>query len=539
MHSEKICLASKTIEISEHDNYMELTNRLCYYDDKNLNNVMLPYKGVEEDAKRMAATLINMPLQAKYKKVKGLDDLGGHELSISKDGSVNWGTASIGTHTAAWISDPEDVITVSGEHKKLPCLYATARVWKRNANVISAIKRLYYSDNGLNSSWEISTNEYEYYHGVKKLTNYEFLGNTCLGSQITPAYSGVSKTIAMSSEILDSELMIAEALTLDLGQDSDAFDIDKNEYKEDDILDKDNIIMSSETIQNVEKSEKISETEITNGKVTVSVEEIDNSENNISVVQEEYSESKIEQINENSTETDVSALTERDLRRRIDAACNKKIGENSWCYITFWFPEDKVVWCEYSHRKSQLDFMKFTYEVEGDDVVVSDGEKVTLDVKPTEVNSTIAALHKEIETVKAELDIKNDAITKASETIQDLNVQISELTPFKEQVEIAEQKRIEAEIDEDKERLKSKMLKGNLFTEAEIQEPNIAELIEARNESVINSLIADKFVASFDIQKNEETTVAEVTLEETVATASLESDEDDTDVRSFMGKILF
>ena len=47
MKSEKICLASKTIDISEHENYIELTNRLCYYDDKNLNNVMLPYEGVE------------------------------------------------------------------------------------------------------------------------------------------------------------------------------------------------------------------------------------------------------------------------------------------------------------------------------------------------------------------------------------------------------------------------------------------------------------------------------------------------------------
>ena len=88
MNSERICLASKTIDISEHENYIELTNRLCYYDDKNLNNVMLPYKGVEEDAKRIASTLINMPLQAKYKKVRGLDDLGRHELSIDKDGSV-------------------------------------------------------------------------------------------------------------------------------------------------------------------------------------------------------------------------------------------------------------------------------------------------------------------------------------------------------------------------------------------------------------------------------------------------------------------
>ena len=173
MNSEKICLASKTIDISEHENYIELTNKLCYYDDKNLNNVMLPYKGVEEDAKRMASTLINMPLQAKYKKVRGLDDLGGHELSVDKDGSVVWGTASIGTHTNAWIGEPEEVITVSGEKKILPCLYATARVWKRNSNIISAIKRLFSSAGGLNSSWEISTNSYEYSNGVKKLIDYE------------------------------------------------------------------------------------------------------------------------------------------------------------------------------------------------------------------------------------------------------------------------------------------------------------------------------------------------------------------------------
>ena len=162
MKSEKICLASKTIDISEHENYIELTNRLCYYDDKNLNNVMLPYKGVEEDAKRMASTLINMPLQAKYKKVMGLDDLGGHELSIDENGNAVWGTVSIGTHTNAWISEPEDVITVNGEHKKLPCLYATARVWKRNANIVSAIKRLFASAGGLNSSWEIASNAYEF-----------------------------------------------------------------------------------------------------------------------------------------------------------------------------------------------------------------------------------------------------------------------------------------------------------------------------------------------------------------------------------------
>ena len=111
--------------------------------------------------------------------------------------------------------------------------------------------------------------------------------------------------------------------------------------------------------------------------------------------------------------------------------------------------------------------------------------------------------------------------------------------PYKEQVEAAEQKRIETEIAEDKERLKAKMLKGNLFTEAEIAEKNIADLIEARNESAINSLIADKFVASFDDKKpSGETQVAENVKTET-ATASLEVDEDTTDARSFMRSILF
>lgn len=219
MDSEKICLASKTIDISEHENYIELTNRLCYYDAENLNHVMLPYKNVEEDALRMSQTLVNMPIQAKYKKINDKDDLGGHEMTVTSDGDVVFLTESIGTHTSAWISEPEEVVTVSGEIKKLPCLYATARVWKRNPNVVSAIKRLYKSKNGLNSSWEISTNSYEYLHGTKKLTDYEFIGNTFLGSNVVPAYKGTSKTISMTSELSEQELIIAEALSQDIMSD--------------------------------------------------------------------------------------------------------------------------------------------------------------------------------------------------------------------------------------------------------------------------------------------------------------------------------
>ena len=56
MNSEKICFSSKTIDIAEHENYLILTNRLCYYDDKNLNGGMLTYKGYEESALECANT---------------------------------------------------------------------------------------------------------------------------------------------------------------------------------------------------------------------------------------------------------------------------------------------------------------------------------------------------------------------------------------------------------------------------------------------------------------------------------------------------
>ena len=83
-------------------------------------------------------------------------------------------------------------------------------------------------------------------------------------------------------------------------------------------------------------------------------------------------------------------------------------------------------------------------------------------------------------------------------------------------------------------------MKGNLFTEEEIAKQNIKDLIEARDVSAINGLIADKFVASFDVTEKNKTTEVTTTEEEiTTATANLESEDTEIDVRSFMGKILF
>ena len=531
MNSEKICLASKTIDISEHENYIELTNRLCYYDDENLNNVMLPYKGVEDDAKRMASTLVNMPLQAKYKKVKGLDDLGGHELSIDKDGNAVWGTTSIGTHTSAWISEPEDVVTVTGEKKKLPCLYATARVWKRNPNIISAIKRLFATEGGLNSSWEISTNAYEYSHGIKKLTDYEFLGNTCLGSQVTPAYSGTSKTISISSETIDSELMIAEALALDMNSDNNAFEINDNNKKEVNILDKDNITLSSEVTEEVTISEETTETEKPIEEVSESVEKNETPDSETSEIKEEINEPKTETLEEKS-EREVSALTERDLRRRIDMACNNKIGNNSWCYIAFWFPEDKVVWCEYGGRKSQLDFMKFTYEVNGENVTVSDGEKVTLTVEPTKINEVVSEYEKTISE-------KDELILKSTQSIAELNIQISELSLFKTKFEEVERKRIETELSTQKENLINEITKTGLISKEEIESSEeLKGFVNALDKRSLMSIVGERLTASMNEKPEKEIETSE-TKEDIHVSSNLNNEDDEVvDYSSVMRNFL-
>ena len=503
-------MIGEVINIAEHTTYLELTSRVCYYDEPNLNNDMLPYDDTTEEK---AKTLVNMPVQGRYRvSPTGEPTFSGHEMVKKKDGTVDFKTSSIGTHTEVYIEN--DNVDVNGTIKNLPCLFAKYRIWKRYKNVVAAVQRLF--DLGkLYSSWEINTYQYVYDRGIRKVTDYEFLANCLLGYEYAyPSYGTSANAISMAEMNNDNpQLMIAEALSQDL--------IEENDNKEE------NTEMAKKNEPSVaEDVTKVSTPTDTDTTTTAT-------ENTNSVEQKEDTA----EVDNKDTVTDSAQLTTYDLRKKITDACRAKI--DKYCWVSYMFPNEKEVWCEYEGAETELDYAKFTYEVgEGDVITVSDPEYVKLTVSVAEINSKVTSLEKEIETAKAELDIKNDAITKASEKIQELNVQISELTPYKEQVEAAEQKRIEAEIAEDKERLKAKMLKGNLFTEAEIAEKNIADLIEARNESAINSLIADKFVASFDNKGNSGEPEVSEKVETETATASLETDEDTTDARSFMRSIL-
>ena len=90
-------MIGEVINIAEHTTYLELTSRVCYYDEPNLNNDMLPYDDTTEEK---AKTLVNMPVQAKYKvSPTGEPTFSGHEMVKKKDGTVDFKTSSIGTHT--------------------------------------------------------------------------------------------------------------------------------------------------------------------------------------------------------------------------------------------------------------------------------------------------------------------------------------------------------------------------------------------------------------------------------------------------------
>lgn len=534
MNYETICLSSKTIDIAENDLYLELTNRMCYFDDKNLNNVLLPYKGVEEKALECAKSLINMPVQAKYKKIAGKDDLGSHEMHINPDGEVIFDTESIGTHVDVWIEETE-VTTVSGEVKKLPCLYAKKRIWKRNKNFINAIKRLYESESGLGSSWEIQTLEYTFKDGVKTLTDYVFLSDCLLGSTTTPAYNGTSKAISLSS-LTEQELMVAEALSQDII--SQGLD-NNNQEKEDNILNKDeNITLSAdENVEEVTETEEVTveeSTETENSEDTSEEKGKDDDDNDDKdddneVEDNEDGECKKKKASASIESTETSALTEYDLRVKITQACREKFRD--WCWVSFMFPEERVVWCTYD-GDSELDYLKFTYTVENDEVSVSDPEKVTLTVSVKDINSTVSEYEKTI----AE---KDDLIVKASSEITSLKSENTELSQYKEKFTQMEQEKVAAELAQKKEDLIASVIKSGQITREEIEaSEEFSGYVDNLDKKSLMAIVGERLSASVDNKTDENIETSKSKSDVHVASNLNNEDDEVVDKASIMRNFL-
>lgn len=289
-------MSSNVIELSEHKTYIELTRRLCYYDYPNLNGVQLNSDTAEEKAQ----SLLMQPVVAKYKKIRNKDDLGGHECSVDTKGNVTFGTIPIGVNVAVEVKN--DTVTINDTTVETPCLFATSRIWTRNKNVCSAIKRLF-AEGKLHSSWEILTENAEYVNNVKILKDYVFEADALLGSTSNPAYGECATTLCVASAE-DPEILLSEAIAND-------FNIDNSETKEDETLkikENESVVTSENenadvvTDEVVETSQETKNVETTETTEPVSETEEAKSEKNEDTTVDENTE-KSEESNSDNTDT--------------------------------------------------------------------------------------------------------------------------------------------------------------------------------------------------------------------------------------------
>lgn len=506
MENENLILESKVIEVASHKNYREATFLISVLGEPDAYGRIIP----EDVGEKYAETIIGYPIVAKLKKnIFGqASDLGGHEVYEVKlkNGrkQKRFGTMPIGSVLNAWVEERE--LEDFNEPKK--CILCSTKLWSSRFPEYFKVLDKLWEEGKVSSSWELTATKVEKKDGFKIYKVIEFIGNCLLGSTKTPAVK--QGGILEYAEFEDYETELVNALEKDISDMDMAetnLEIETNKEDKDLANKKEKEVLDTSIEDTAEKTEEA----VTDSNV----EEAESKKDGENKPKEEKDEKEIAEVEDNQ---ETASLTDGDLFKRISKECRKSLN-CSWGYISYWFPEDHTVWFKPGETESSLDYKLFTYTVENDEVTVSDPTDVKLTVAISDVNNEIASKDEKIATLTAELELKNEAVISAGEKIGKLKVEIAELEPYKEKVETAEQKQIEAEIAEEKKMLKENMLKGGLFTEEEIAEDEIAELIEARDKPAINGLIAERYIASFNKEN--------LTVDNNgVATASLEEPDD-------------
>lgn len=460
MNKEKTFLTSSTIELSEDEEnsqFLTLVNRICYYDEPNLNSVLLPSDTAEE----CAQSLIDMPVYAKCRtNADGEPTFGSHEVALDADGELFFDTTPIGVHTAVEIKD--DTVDVNGKLETLPCLFATQKIWKRNKNAVAAIKRLF-AEGKLHNSWEIASYEYSFADGVKTITGYEFEGNTFLGYEFAdPAYGKDAKVVSLSQT---DELMVAEALSRDL--------IDQKSSKEDETLKKNKTSAQVEPQVDPQVDPQATEPAVEPAQVAPvepTVEPAQAEPQNIEPAQAEPAEPQPE---EPQGEPVVASLTDWDIQRKIDEGARDLI--DGWYWVAYLFPEEHKALLRVEGG-DELSYMQVSYVVNDDDTVtVSDPVDVKLSVSVSEINSKVAEL--------------TDTIASLNQKVNDLTAEVETLTPYREAAQKAEHDAAEA-------KLRAYAENSKQFTEEELQSEEMMKIFSELDESALKMMIADRVVSA-------------------------------------------
>lgn len=509
MNEKNLCVASQVIEMSETDSYIDLVDRVCFYDHPNLNSVQLDY---DESSYEKAQTLVNQPVLAYYKTDEfGNPTLGGHEMRVN-NGKVSFATQAIGTHLDARIEDAE-VELVDGTMANAKCLFSTIRLWKRFENCVSAARSLF-EKGKLYNSWEIMPSEVFYDdNNIRHLKSYAFVGNCLLGTAY-PAYGKASHVYQVAEEDDDPQLLIAEALSADLlGSDSasniNQLDDTKSDRKEmtPKMEANENIVVEN---SEVEIKEEVVETvieETVEETAEVNTEEVENSEeaevseeNPVSDdaqadnTEVEASEDVDTENTEAEEQEEVSAKqTSEDVNRKLWEAVDKlRDDRGDWYYIAMYFPEEHTILVQ-SNRMPKLVFVQYSYEITDDEAVLSNKQDVEMTISPLNINS--------------EIESKNNALAEA-------NSRIEELSKCKEELDKIKAEQASAERAEAVNKLRDYVIKSGRFTDEEIASEEVQKAINELNEAWIKAEIADRLVASMTGDKEKATETSEAKIED-------------------------
>lgn len=482
---DSIKLLSNRVIISESEENPDiLTAKFIICDfSVNENGVALNRETIDE----WLSTLVNKPVVGKITiSSDGTADFTGHNAKVvirkGEDGQpyedLEFDTSAFGTFVSVAIETIDDV----------ECITATAEIWKRFTKACEVIKDR--AENGtLSTSWEVRVIDAEDATVESKPCRLiklgSFLGHCLLGKGYLPAYPSSGVLSVASEDEADTEL--ASALTQDIlasSVDSESCRKEKETLpneKNDAIATEDFEVVTSE-----EEEEKVEETAEEGGEPEAepqsepvpeeegeaATEDGEGAEGETAEDAPEVSEESVES-GEGEGGTETSSLTVNDLRRRIAEACARKLGE-CWAYVAFFFPAENTVWVEDPAFENELNFIKFTYSVNDDEVTVSDGEPVVLTVSPRQINDRLSQLEGQI----AELQSAN-----------------AELEKYRAEHEENEQAAKRAQLSE-------YVLKSNCFTseELESEDSEVNKLISELNESAIKALIADRCVAGSQVE---------------------------------------
>ena len=505
--NENISYISNRVELAENASNGNLVAKFCLCDfGVNHNGVQLNRDTIEP----WVGTLLNQPLVG---RIGYNGDFTGHNMRVAtitnsegeSQTEVVFDTEAIGTFVSAGIEE------IDGEEY----VVGTAEIWRRYPTVCNLIAERV-SEGTLHTSWEIIVSESHMDGNVKVIDNGTFTALCALGRNHPPAYDS-SQLLEVAESEEDTEF--EEAISNDVANYkikevspmtdetiiSEEIEVQVPEVSEDPIVvDVAEPVIEEPTPDEAEVFENTDDTEVAEPETEEPVEP-------------EVSEDAPE-VSEPEAEPEIASLTDRDIKMGIEKILwdEKKVDG----YVAFMYPEEHtaLVWT-WGANLGELDYIQYTYAVNGDEITLDDGVKVRLEANVLSMSETIAS--------------QNEALVEASQRIKGLEAEIAELKPYKEAAEQAEAEKLMAEKQAKISALEEYASKSGFITSKEISEDGeIKTMISELNESGIKQIIAERFMASLQ-EKTNEVIVSEAEEKNESAELNLEvSDDEDVSIIS-------